>query len=116
MFRTLKLLAHMHGHPEWLLIGNRQMQVRAIQINTSPFLLTKMYGEEGGRAANREELEFFAKEYRPVFTVFAVDETSEATMFGPISRLYKTVRGRVVQATVNPVHGLPADTLVLWVK
>ena len=116
MFRTLRLLAHMHGHPEWLLIGNRQMQVRAIQINTSPSLLTKMCGEVGGRAANREELESFAEEYRPFFTVYAVDETSEPTIFGPMSRLYKTARGRVAIATPNPVHGLPADTLVLWVK
>ena len=116
MFKTIRLLKHMHGHPEWLLVGGRQMQVRAIQVNTSPSLLTKMYGEVGGRAANREELESFAKEYRPLFTIYAVDETNEATIFGPMSRSYKTARGKVFQATPNPVHGLPADTLVLWVK
>ncbi len=116
LIKTLRLFAHMHGHPEWLLIGNQQMQVRMIQINTSPSLLTKMYGEVGGRAANKKELELFAKEYKPFVTVYAVDETSGPTMFGPMSKLYKTKRGKVVQATPNPVHGLPADTLVLWIK
>jgi hypothetical protein len=104
--------------PKWLYIEGKQMRVQAIAIRTSPTLLNRV-AEDGVRAANREELEMFARLYKPakdILVVHAVDSESANSMFGPIAKLYATKGARVEHVRQNPVWGVPGGTIFLWVK
>lgn len=118
MFKKLSLIAHIfRGWPEWLEINGKQMQVRAIAINTSPYLLTKV-GEDGLRAANREELEQFAQQFKPgnILVIHGVDSESIISMFGPISKLYAAKGTEVEHVNQDPIWGVPGGALFLWIK
>lgn len=120
MFNQLYLLSHtIFCKPESLQVNGKEVQLRAIQLNTSPIYLLKAKDWGGWRAANESELKSFAQKYKPgaLLEVHGVDSNVERGYFGPAVKVFKTKpRAKVVQAKVNPIWGLPQRTLVLWIK
>lgn len=120
MFNQILLLLHaILRKPSTLRVGDKEMQIAGISINTSPALLIEPDYDEGWRAANRSELEEFVKKYKPgsLLEIHDVDEHTESTMFGTMAKVFKTEpEGKIAQATQNPIWGLPTRTLVLWVR
>ena len=109
------VLRQFFGRP--LYVGTREVKVFRLAIATSPPLLFDDVDE--WRPATREELVAFVKRYNLKAwhtEIYAVDPEVQPSPFGPITRIYKAGGQSVEQAGQNPLLGLPAGTLVLFVK
>lgn len=97
----------------------KEVEIQSLQLNTSPALLLDEKDCIESRPANKDELLAFAKKYNPAKwhpTIFGIDQKIGQTIVGPMAILYKINGKKVEVANQNPIHGLPAHSLVLFVK
>ena len=121
MFKQILLLSHaILCKPLMLHVEGKEMQLRGLMLNTSPALLVEPGLYDEWRAATREELEAFAKKYRPgsLFAVHAIGARQEVAYFGPHAPVFQFNHktGITEEISVNPIWGLPQKTIILWVK
>lgn len=102
-----------------LYLGDKEVTIQSLQINTSPAVLVDPENCTQDRPANREELEMFAKKYNPSFwhpDILGIEPAVSPSIFGMLARVYKTSGGAVEDVLYNPIWGLPRDSLILFVK
>lgn len=100
-------------------LGELEVKIYRMEAGCSPSVLIMAENCKQDRPANKEELEAFAKKYKPSWwypDIFGIEKgTSGPTPFGRIVEVYHIKGKRVERVPYNPIWGLPRNSLVLFV-
>lgn len=117
--KKLRLVTHvLCGIPKWISVGDKTMLVRRLATDTDPSRLTRL-NKNKLRAANRKELEEFAREYGSynLMMIHAVGTGPFLSIGGPRSyRVYVLKHGKVKQIDHILDWGISEGTRLIWVK
>lgn len=102
-----------------LKVGDKEFELVSLSCATSPGYIAKEDYYPGHIVANENELAMFFEKFKPSswMQIHGVNSTDIIkSMFGPIAKVFKTNGLKVEGVQVNLFHGLPAGTIILFVK